>query len=357
MPVADGGLGTIETILVADTPCVPGGGTSAELYDAPKAVPGFRRLESVGSRRLASGEAFVLFDGAGTNPSTDPIYVGSSLNASGSEGATVGVGAVDSTELSFQRFDAQGATVGGRLALESSTLRFPDLSLAGSNGTSLLVWRSGLDLRAIGVTAAGATAGPSFTFGAGSFETRVAFGIAPAPDGFAIAWAGDSRPGGTRLSFVKASLTGIVGAPVRITGVLADERVVRLARTKTGYVMLLDEGQTGIDTATYVLRLDDDGNPIPPTYKFLGTSYAYDMAIQGEEIGIVARRKTGEPMFRALDKTGAPLGSWVCLAGSLQNVVGGYAIDVDGAGYAAVGTMPDNSTRLFRFDRLGTGPL
>jgi hypothetical protein len=84
-----------------------------------------------------------------------------------------------------------------------------------------------------------------------------------------------------------------------------------------------------------------------------GAAYGWDLAVLGTELGVVAKRPTGEPQFRPLDAAGAPTGPWVCLEGPIADPFQQVAIDADGTGYAIVYRDPDGAEQLLKLNHLG----
>lgn len=356
-----GELGAIAHVDVPDTPCVPRGGTTVELYPGEKSAPVFGKLARVGSRRVAGGglglPGFITFDESGDGASPLPAITMTGGNDDfASEGETIGQAGIDEGEILYQRYDDSGAPVGSTVTLASNAGPF-DPKIAGGDGESLVVWGAGGALHARGINASGQPAGPAFSFGADSFETFLRVVIARRPGGFAVAWTGDAALNTYVTRVVRLTLTDVEGQVIDITTAHEWPELSRLVKTPTGYAVLLTGPQP--HHTPYALLLDESGELASAAHRLDGAAWAADLATRGTELGVVANRITGEPEFRAFDADLSPLGAWVCLDGP-----GGGSddagLDTDGAGYAvvyrrAVDPAPDGMEIFARVDHLGTG--
>ncbi len=355
-----GTLAPIDIEDVPDTACVARGGSTVELYPSDPYAPLFGRLESVGSRRVTGNalgiEGMVTFDADGANASSPPTAIGNG-NRFASEGSTIGITALDGTNVIYQRYDAQGAAVGSELSLGTAPVaKLPQIG--GGEGEALVVWADGDSLLARGIDTNGAAAGPEFSFGANTYDDHLSVAIAHRSGGFAVAWAGDYTAGTYATRFVRTTATGLEGASTGFTTGTDPLVVNRLVKTPTGYAVLMTGPLPNVEP--FVVLLDEQGQATGPAYKLLGAHFAWDIAAQGTELGVLAGRATGEPEFRPFDASMAPLGSWVCLdvPGDITDRGG---IDANGTGYAVVYYRPElpvpQGKEIFAvFDHLGTGP-
>ena len=60
---------------------------------------------------------------------------------------------------------------------------------------------------------------------------------------------------------------------------------------------------------------------------YLGTKYAMDLAAQGNNLGLLAKRSDGSAQFRLLDAAALPSGAWKCLDAPSQDVLDQAGID------------------------------
>jgi hypothetical protein len=321
-----------------------------EVYSAVGGPPRFDRLVTVGANRAAQEASiggFVAMDMDGGNPSAEVIYASILHNQIASDGASLGVVAVEETLL-FQRFDDQGALVGGLLDVS------PDapakVAIAAHSGGWLMAWQFADTVRARVVASDGSFAGPTADLGTGAADLTIV--AAPAPGGFAVAWSGNVGAGEYRTYFVHTAADGSGGSVVEVARGAEPHEVVRLVPTPTGHALLLNGGPP--IWAAYVVLFDGNGEVASPAFDLEGAFVTRDVAVLGSEIGVVAGRASDETEFRAFDATMAPLGPWVCLAGPTSSGEPA-AIDIDPNGYAVLYRTPAGATNLARFDRLGTG--
>jgi hypothetical protein len=346
-----------------DTPCSARGGTVRELFAAGPSSPSFDALGRVGARRWAEGRdatGFITFDADGASPSAlvapfargnKVVALGDALLVAGSNG----------TSLQVARYDANGAPMGG--AADVAPDDSNGMALASGGDRALVLWGGASGLRARGVKADGTFAGEAFlAHAAPAYE----FFAAAAKDGdgdFAIAWSGSSGQGYSTY-FLRTSLTEKVQRASLLTRTGTPWRVVQLVRLPAGFGLLL-QGATGAAVAA----LDDNGRPVGPARRLVGTSRALGLAASGDQMGVVAwRLKTtadgdGEVRdendaveFRSFDARGAPRGAWVCLDGPTRlDFSMSAGIDGETNGYAVVYRTPASAVAFARFDRNGTG--
>jgi hypothetical protein len=321
------------------------------------------RVSTLGTSRLGATEnlpGFFTFDLAGTNPAFHPASPGA-LSSFASEGSTVG-GAAGGDTIVYQRYDAQGNTVGATVGLSPPYTLLPDGVWIGSgSGESLAVWSINGALYAGGVTNTGASAGPSWTVA--SPATGVSVSIARNGSHFGIAYSITPTTTTSEAFFVLADPAGPLGAPVPVASGGTAFSVTALTATPTGFA-LLALGSGG-DNHTYVVLLDTTGHPQPPAHRLLGADTPWSIAAFGSELGVaISGNDVGDageqgprpPLFRPLDATGHALGPWVCLDTPVaRNQLQDMGIGSDANGYSVVYLSPSNETVLARFDHLGTG--
>jgi hypothetical protein len=205
-------------------------------------------------------------------------------------------------------------------------------------------------MRACGVDALGVATSP-FDFGAGSVASSFNAAVTGAADGFAITWTGEPRPGIYETSFAEATDAGLRAPAVSVVSTTKPHRVMALERMSSGYALLLDA--TFEVHVPVLLLLDESGHPKGSARWISGALFAWGIAVQDQEIGIVAKRSSGEAEFRVLDDTGSPFGPWVCLTEPSDAVDHAAAIDGDDEGYAVLARTAAGAEQLFRLDRAG----
>jgi hypothetical protein len=351
----EGSFGDLPVDEVADGPCVATTSTPVTLYPASSSPIPFDRLARVGARWLASetlSNGFVTFDLDGANPTPTPTTVAGDGNLAASEGATVGaIGVTEQGSLLHQRYAPDLSPLGAPVPIANELPT--SLALGGGDGASLVVWGAPGVLRARGVDASGALAGPAFDFGEGTVGDYFRAAVAPSSGGvFAIAWTGDSEPGTHETHFATATLTGVVTTPTRVLESTSQHRVSFLARASTGYVLLLDATIEG--SSNLLVRLDDDGHVVGRAKRLLGALYGWQVAVNGDAVAIVAKRASGEAELRVLDASLEPKSPWICVTGPSDELFHEAAVAADGAGFAVVARTPEGAEVLHRVDVEGS---
>ncbi len=359
----DAPLGNLATVDEPNVPCVSSGGTKTTLFAATGAgAPVATILGNLGTSRVGSAYqlgGFFTFDPSGTNP-TYYTELGS-LSMFGSEGTTVGGVAVVGTSVVYQRYDAQGNTVGSQVTLGSVPLIPDGLWLGTGGGTSLAIWSAKGVLSAAGVDSAGNLAGPAWTLAPSVTGANVA--ITYAGTHFAVVWSTTPTPTTSAAFFAFADPTGLVQTALSVEAGGTSFNPTALTKTPTGFA-LLAQGEGG-DNHVYVLPLDPSGKPVPPAHRLLGSDAPWAITSLGTQLGLVASSDdlgsdadmgSREPMFRPLDATGHPLGPWVCLDGPISpDQTQDMAIIADTTGYSVVFKSVANEEVLTRINPLGTG--
>lgn len=368
--VGDGGstlpLGDLPTVDEPDVPCVTTNGIKTELFGSAATAlggPAVTRLQLLGARRFAAGPStagFITFDAVGTTPKLFNVTLGSTQTVFSSEGTTIGGFAVSAGKVDYQRYDDQGVTSGAAVSLATGIVGGPAQAwVASGGGGSLAVYLDGTTLKAAGITAAGALAGPAFAVATGVSTPHVA--LTYAGDKYAIAY---SYASGTSSAarFVFASTTATVGAPVDLLTGNAIEPVA-ITPTSTGFLAVVDAGG---DDHVYTVPLDATGKVSGVARRLLGGDLPFALASHGNDVALVVLTndvKVGNmegpraPQFRPLDVTGKPTGPWVCLDARIPNTLYqdmSLLAEASG-GYSIVYKSPTDTTMLVRTDKLGTG--
>jgi hypothetical protein len=326
-----GSSGKVVIVDEPDTACTAPTGIERALYPAD-AAPAFDRLARVGARRVATSTrtgGFAVFDLDGANAAPLVVLAGSA-NVAASEGATIGMAGIEGTELRYARYDASGGKVGATLVLDNAMTG--GLVVGGGAGEALVVWSGDGRMHARGVDASGALAGASFDFAAGSVVTSFVGSVVRGESSFAVAWSAPSESGTSRTFFMRASTTGPIGQALELTGLAPEHEVVQLAKTTTGFAALVQERSP---SRVLVVLLDPSGRVAAPARRLLGSTYAFAVSARGAELGVVARRTTGETQLRILGAGGVPRAAWTCFEVVSDGALGA-GIDAEGAGYAVV---------------------
>lgn len=349
---AAGGLGTIHIVDVPDTACEMLGGTVVELYPDNSNAPAIGTLSQVNGKRLGGGRfvpGFVTFGLDGGAPSASVVGLDPDFDLVASEGSTIGLVTSDAVTIRFQRYSSTEVPVGDPLMLGNS--KGAGLTIAGgANGGSLMVWADASSLTAQYVDAAGAIGSP-FPFAEGIAVTSIDTSLVKSGNEFALAWSVIDK-GLARARFVRLSSTSVVGNIVELTGDSFKHYVVKLTKTMTGYAVLLHSGGFSFDTI--VVILDAQGQVVGSARRFPGTKFAMDLAAQGANLGLVAKRADGVTEFRALNAQADPTGNWKCIDGASLDSYDQAAIDADGAGWAIVYRTPGGGEKFVRTNLTGT---
>jgi hypothetical protein len=255
------------------------------------------------------------------------------------------------SSLAYQRFDAMESTVGGPLTVAGEAPG--GVLIGGGGGEAMIVWVNGTALRARGVNASGAFAGAAFELGAATVDGSASGAVLRTGSKFAVVWTG--HVGDEYATwFATVSTTAVLTQPVKTISTATNHQVVAMAPLADGYGYALAL-TAEVPTRTAVsLVIDDEGLVLGSGYKLLGTSESYDIAVQGDGIGIVARRATGEIQFRSLDFNANPLGAWICLAGPNNDIYSRAAIDPIEGGYAVVYRTAAQGLALSELDTFGS---
>lgn len=363
---ASADAGGFSVVDVPDTPCVPAGGATRDVYAADATI--FRPLRAVpvGARlAMETDDGFVLMDGDGSNASAQPVTTPFAISGTGSTpGTLLALGGTTQT-LSVARFDAAGTPQG---TFDVASRAGGSSAVGGGEGTALVAFLSGTELRARGFTEGGAPAGGVFTFrqGVGEIEAT-AFDVAHASGAeYGVAFVGQGG-GMHRLVFTRVSTTARVGTS--FTLLFGDQplRLVQLAKVGQGFAILLERRSKTGETEVLLVRLDGAGQIAGPVLRLLGTMRAFGVASSKGEIGVLAwRARAGadpdEPVpdaveFRPFSAAGEALGGWVCVGPAFPSFTAdvGAAIVGDDVGYRVLARTPARAVTLTRFDRLGTG--
>jgi hypothetical protein len=360
----DGGLG-IPLVDVPDTPCGTRGGTPAVVVAADAGTTTtFGSLHSTGARWLASSSdgASVLAinpDGTSAAVSTSATVGGGAVNTIG--GQAFLAGGVNFASVVVQPIDTNGAAVGAPIDLAAED---PEGMGVATNDTAMLVaWGTPTGIRARGFTPDGVAVGTApYDLAVTSRLDEPTIRLAYWDQGlFGGVFSG--RDGSEYLTaFGRGSTGGRTDDPHALFAGPVARRVAGLTKATGGYALLMSVDD-GSQPYAMLMLLDVGGRPRTSGLKLLGSVEAAAIAVNGDEVGVLAVKgtKSGslellQPVFRPFSATtGEPLGPWVCLDTPGPQIELGGGLAPDGAGYAAVYKASDGSASFVRFDHLGTG--
>ena len=335
---------------VADTTCQGLASDAGAVLVAGPGAPRFTTTAAVSSRRFAASEDQVLTfdtDGANAGAPFAPPAIDAIVDAS--EGSAIAVASLNSGAVGFTRYDASGAVTLATQTLQASTpAGDPALAIASRSGASLVVWRQGTNLRGLEYTT---SAGATVDFGASTFGSSVDVAAAPTSNGYVVAWTGDPGDGTYRLRFTTWGATSNVTVSYKQTAPMHVVRIVPAA-SGSGWAALVNSEFP--QAAVLLVPLDASGNVSGSIRRYLGATYAWDVASSNAGYALVARRATNEPEWRSLTTSGDGQSSWVCLDGSLGNQIGGSAVDSDGTLWATVYSTQNGGASFVRLDSTGT---
>jgi hypothetical protein len=343
-------LPPLDIVDEPDTDCASIGAAGLEILEPDEATAPFDRLVRIGDRRAAGGSmaggAFT-FD-ADSGKTAPFVAIDGSYNVMASEGDRLGLLAQSDAGIVYGRFDSKGKQIGALVDVAPDAAA--NLAVGASDGQALAVWGVPGRMRAREVGVDGSL-GETLEFGVGTIDNYFTASVAPAEGGFAVAWTGNATPTEFRTLFM-TTLDGQVGQVHELVDSTLAHRVVKLARTPTGFVLLLNVDS--VPPTPVVVVLDPAGAAVGKAHRFLGATYGWDLAVQDDELGLVARRASGEIAFRPLDDQGAPLAPWRCVTAPSDDLYQQAAIDGDGEGYAILHRTPEGAEALSIVDRLGS---
>jgi hypothetical protein len=366
----DGGVG-LGLVDVADTACSPRGGPLAVVLPGVDASPrpAFRSLQRAGDRRIADdfdGTSFVVFsaDGSGgTRVATAPL-AGAASTILGSQIVVGGRSGQNFDRAIVQTYDASGAASGSPVVLANEYPSSVGILAAGADDkTALVAWTTPAGVRARGFAGTAAAGDSAYTLAVTSkLHDPTSLVVSSVQSGlFAVVFSGNDGGSLHQTAFGRGSATERIGDPSNLfTGEVA-RTVVGLARTPSGFALLVTVNDGANPYAMLVLT-DAGGRRKSAGLKLLGTTAASGLAVTGSEIAVLALRREGTAFesktameLRAFDLSGAPIAPWVCLEPPGSARIAGGGIVAESNGYAALFQASDGSTSLARFDHVGTG--
>jgi hypothetical protein len=364
----DGGVG-IGLADVADTPCAPRGGSLAVVLPSASAPPvGYRSLQRAGERRVADaadGSGFVVLDANGAGgarvasaplgPATTAV-LGSQIVLGGRTGE-------NQNKAFVHAFDPNGSALGAPVFLANE---YPDtigvVAAAADDAAVLVAWTTGAGVRARGFASGAAAGDGAYTIAVTSKLHDPSLAVSSVQSGlFAVAFSGDNGGSEYQTAFGRGSTTRRIGDPSNLFTGVVPRTVVGLARTPSGFALLVTVND-GADPYAMLVLTDAGGRRQSAGLKLIGTVEGSALAVNGSEIGVLAKRREGTAFasttameFRAFDLSGAPIAPWVCVEPPGSARLAGGGIVAESNGYAALVPSSDGTTSLARFDHLGTG--
>lgn len=361
-PGYDGGVG-IGLADVADTPCAPRGGSITVVLPSGDAAPApaLRSIQKIGDRRVADavdGSGFALFDADGKNASfVNAPFVGVGTAVLGAQ--VVFAGLTDGHAPAIQAYGPNGAAAGAPVVLGSDDRE--GLAIGADDQAALAVWTTPNAFRARGFADGAAAGDAGYDLAVGAKPHAPSFAVSSVKSGlFAVVFSGDDGSE-YQTAFGRGSATARIGDPSNLFSSAVPRTVVGLARTPTGFAVLVTI-RDGANPYAMLVLTDAGGRRTSAGLKLVGTAAASAIAVNGSEIGVLAQRREGDAFqskqamaFRAFDLAGAPLGPWVCQEPPGDREVTGGGLLAETKGYAAIFRASDGSASLTRFDRVGTG--
>lgn len=349
-----GAFGSVDIVDVGDSPCSLLQGAVVELYPDNSKAPALNRLFQVAGKRVAGGRyvpGFVTFGLDGSFPSASVVGLDLDFDLIASEGTTIGLATAASNAVRFQRYGADEAPIGTPVPLGAAV--GAGMAIAGDDATggSIVIWADPMNMNARFVNAAG-VASPAFTFAEGLSTKAVTTSATKSGTSFAVAWS-TVENGTAHARFARLTSSGLVGSIVDIAGPAYSLYVLKLITTPNGHALLLHSGNLAFDTL--VVLLDVEGHAVGPARRFLGTTYAMDIAPLGNNFGLLAKRADGAAAFRLLDGAATASGAWKCLDAPSDDVLDQAGIDADGTGWAIVYRTPLGGEKFVRTNLTGTG--
>jgi hypothetical protein len=362
-------FGNLPTVDEPDIPCVPTTAPKITLYTAADSgglgAPPVQLLQSFGSGRFASGPnlpGYLTFDVAGTNPRQFSTAFPGAVVAYVSQGTNVGAFVGDSA-VTYQRYDANGATVGAPVSIAPAGAPVISLTAASDDaGGAMVVWAAGTVVKVAYITPAGTLAGTPWTLSPSASSVRVA--LAAKADKYLIVYAHTVAADTFGAVLQLADSNGAVGAPSDLAKIFGQLMPAGVAPTTPGWLLSFDGGG---DDRVYLVPLTPTGAVAGPVHRLLGGDAPWALASAGTSVGVVSMSndvitagKEGPraPRFRPVDATGHPLGPWVCLDNPVPPAqYQDMSVIADGSGWSIVYKSPVNTTVLMRTNALGTaGP-
>jgi hypothetical protein len=343
-------LPPLDIVDEPDTDCASIGAVGLELLAPEEVTAPFDRLVRIGAHRAAGGSlaggAFTFE--ADSGKAAPFVALDGSYNVMASEGDRLGLLAQSDAGIVYGRFDTKGKQMGALLDVAPELPA--NLAIGAGGGEALAVWGVPGRMRARGIGVDGSL-GEMLEFGAGTIDNYFTASVAQANAGFAVAWTGNATPTEFRTLFM-TTFEGGLGPVHELVDSTVSHRVVKLARTPTGFALLVNVDS--VPPTPVVVILDPTGAVVGEAHRFLGATYGWDLAVLDDELGLVARRASGEIAFRPLDGQGAPLAPWRCVTAPSDDLYQQAAIDGDDAGYAILHRTPEGAESLSIVDRLGS---
>lgn len=364
-------LGNLPTVDEPISPCVLTKATAVPLFgkgDSGNGGPAITNLQALGGARFGWGQnfgGFITFDATGANAQAITTTVGSTDSTFTSEGTTIGGYGIGNGKVDYQRYTSAGVASGAKVSIATGLSPSPSrLAAAGGAGASLVVYAVGTTLFGAGVTTAGASAGAPW-----QIETSVTSPtIKVLWDGtrFVIAYGFTANDGSSKARVAFASPTGLQSAPQDVFTAPLTVAVSGIAATSSGYLLVADAGG---DDHVYAVPLTQTGSVAGVARRLLGGDFPWAVAGSGgATVGLVTMsndvappgKSEGPraPMFRALDTTGHPVGSWICLDNQIDpGLLQEMGVMADGAGWDVVFKNVNDGTSFVRLNSDGTnGP-
>jgi hypothetical protein len=327
--------GDIEVTTVAGDDCVPTTATASLFLGSEGAAklgaPG--AVASVDGKIVVAGERGTGFVTAG---SSDPISV-----AEGDDHFLPGasdIGVVSSgDDVQYSRFSIGGVPLGNVTVAKERAYTAAGMR---AGDAAILTWATYDAVRTAAVVA-GVPSTP-VDLETNTPKDSFAAALTTASTGAFMLWS-DRRVADSEYRVYSAwpTTTGISGLPRVLFGGPTPRRIVSVVPAGAGsgatspnggFVALFAWGEP---SRPMIVHFDANGRPIGTGIVFEGARTPLGLAVQGDTVGLLARRDDGSVVFRGT-------GSWVCLAGSGADFPGG-AVMAEGDGFAVAHGDDDGS--------------
>lgn len=319
-------------------------------------------LGTAGSRRVArdvSGKGVVLFDADGSAPVASALTVGDENRAAAGDSDVLVAGVTADLSVVVRRFDLTGAPLGEALTLGKTKIG-RTVGIARTGATSIVTWVTPDDA-VVARVLDGADLGALVTLESGAASGDVTFAPVVLADGesplFGVYYALQRVAlNEYRVYSGRVGKTGQLGLTRVVFGAPETTRLVGATRRGSGVALLAN-----IDGAPTVVPLDPAGRPVGAAHRFAGArdvtvGGGLGLAVQGEELGLLAAHESGAHALRRLDAKGAPVDGWVCLDAPGDDAQIGGLLAEPGGGWAAVLAAPGDTSKLVRVDGTGRAP-
>jgi hypothetical protein len=166
---------------------------------------------------------------------------------------------------------------------------------------------------------------------------------------FVVLWSRNDDTAGSVLSWAAVTREGAIEATRNVLSAEDPYALVGAARLADGQLaILLTEGAPA--AAPVLLVVDEFGVPNPVLQRLQGATEGWGIASSAAGLGVVARSREAQAVFRGFNADREPLGTWVCIDDSGIDTAfePRAALFSEASGYAAVVRQTDGSAAYLR---------